>query len=636
MPELSKLDAVIHSPIEREHYTIEKVFFRSRPGHYVSGNLYKPKGDGTWPGVLFAHGHWENGRFMEAGDAEIKKALDTKGEDTKESAKYHMQAACATLARRGIVVFQYDMVGYADSTAIGHVAKSGVPHPNGFADVQGELRLQSLMGLQTLNSLRAVDFITSLPFVNKKLIGMTGGSGGGTQTFITAALDDRITAAVPAVMVSTGMQGGCVCENCSLLRVGTGNVEIAGMIAPRPMALTCANDWTKEFMTKGFPELQDLYKLHGKPVNVTAKAWLEYGHNYNQRAREFMESFFARQLQGKDEDVKEPPFVPVPPKELSVYDDKHPRPKDDLNATALRKLITEADAEQIANLSSKPADPLNYRTVVGAALRAMICDERPMEVVVRDGPKQSQVDDCTLHHAWFGRKDESDSLPALGVFSKKFDGRKVALWIHPDGLDSIIKDGKLVPAARSLVDSTYAVVSADLYGTGSAKLVKPYAVNTTYAGFTFGYNRSLLAQRIHDILTLFGFATSMLKAKTIDIIGWGAAGPWAALARSAAMNTSPAKELVSGPIRRGAFDLDRFDFSKIEKTEDEMMLPGALKYGGLPGLMAVAFPEQALIHNATPGFDAVKAIYKAGNFEKQFTHELEKRKDEKVVEYLLN
>ncbi len=82
---------------------------------------------------------------------------------------------------------------------------------------------------------------------------MTGASGGGTQTFMLAAIDDRLASAFPAVMVSTGMQGGCVCENCSLLRVGTGNVEIAGLFAPKPQGLSAANDWTKEMMTKGSP-----------------------------------------------------------------------------------------------------------------------------------------------------------------------------------------------------------------------------------------------------------------------------------------------------------------------------------------------------------------------------------------------
>ena len=645
LPEKTKRHGVIHGPIDREHYTIKKVYFASRPGHYVTGNLYQPKNArGPRPGILFAHGHWDKGRFNEQTPNEIKAALASKAERTETSAKYIMQAACATLARRGYVVFQYDMVGYADSTAIGHVARSGVPHPNGFADVQGELRLQSLMGLQTWNSVRALDFLENLPGVDPKRLGMTGGSGGGTQTFILAAIDDRIAAAVPAVMVSTGMQGGCVCENCSLLRVGTGNVEFAALLAPRPMALTAANDWTKEIMTKGYPELQKIYELYGKKQNVSAKAWLEYGHNYNQKAREFMYSFFAKHFEGKDETVTEPDFVPVPPKELSVFDEKHPRPKDEMNAKELRKTMTTADTAKISvintvvalgqkreqtdfekqlthnekltienitnsiqraqkyqesardqvekaywnakieNLESiKRELRIDYvpRDYLSKALRAMICDELPQSIVVRDGPKESKVDGCTVHRAWLGRHDETDALPTLGAYAPGYKGGKVVLWFHPDGKESFIKDGKFVPAARKLIDNGYAVVSADLYGTGDLKLAKPFTVNSTYAAFTYGYNRSLLAQRVHDILTLVAFGNSMLKPSTMHMVGWGKAGPWAAIARA----------MCGHSIAKTAVELEKFDFAKIEKTDDEMMLPGALKYGGMEAILSLAHGE---------------------------------------------
>src|ERR1051325_815746 len=101
------------------------------------------------------------------------------------------------------------------------------------------------MGLQTWNSIRALDFVTSLPDVDASRIGVPGASGGGTQTFILCAVDPRPTVAFPAVMVSTAMQGGCTCENCSLLRVGTGNIELAALMAPRPLGMSGADDWTK-------------------------------------------------------------------------------------------------------------------------------------------------------------------------------------------------------------------------------------------------------------------------------------------------------------------------------------------------------------------------------------------------------
>ena len=323
LPEKTPLNPVIHGKIERDGYTVEKVFFASMPGHYVSGNLYRPtaKAEGKRPGVLSPHGHWKDGRFYDAGEAEAKKQISQGAEKTIESARYPLQARCAQLARMGCVVFHYDMIGVADSKAIAH--------REGFTDAEAEFRSQSFMGLQTWNSIRALDFILSLDDVDAKRIAVTGASGGGTQTFMLCAIDDRPSVAFPAVMVSTAMQGGCVCENCSHLRVGTGNVEFAALFAPKPLAMSGANDWTIDIEKKGLPELKKLYKVLDAEDNVAAKCFSEFGHNYNQVSREYMYAWFNQHLLHQKGEVAEAPFKPVPPEELSVYDDKHPRPKDE-------------------------------------------------------------------------------------------------------------------------------------------------------------------------------------------------------------------------------------------------------------------------------------------------------------------
>src|SRR6185369_3004336 len=114
MPVKTPINAVIHGKIDRDDYTIEKVFFASTPGHYVTGNLYRPKGKtGKLPAVLFAHGHWANGRFHEESEKTAQNDVKSGAEKTIESARYFMQAPSAQLARMGCVVFAYDMVGYA-------------------------------------------------------------------------------------------------------------------------------------------------------------------------------------------------------------------------------------------------------------------------------------------------------------------------------------------------------------------------------------------------------------------------------------------------------------------------------------------------------------------------------------------
>jgi dienelactone hydrolase/pimeloyl-ACP methyl ester carboxylesterase len=625
MPEKKPLNATIHGKIDRDGYTIEKVFFASMPGHYVCGNLYRPVVDSDkppkHPGVLFAHGHWAGGRLHDDGEKAAAASVKSGGEPDLERGRYFMQALPATLAKLGFVVFHYDMIGYSDSTAI--------PHREGFKDAEAELRLQSFMGLQTWNSVRALDFLSSLPDVNPKKLGMTGASGGGTQTFMLAAIDDRLACAFPAVMVSTGMQGGCVCENCSLLRVNTGNVEIAGLFAPKPMACSAANDWTKEMMTKGYPELQELYDLYGAKDKVAVRAWLEYGHQYNVHARQMMYSWFLKHLAGKDEEVKEPPFKPVVPvKELSVFDDGHPRPKDELKAPQLREAMTKASDEQHAKLAPKDAASLKeFKRVVGTALRVMVNSTLPSAIAVRMGPLESKLDGVTAHRAVLGRTDERDAVPTCGAFGSKFRGSKAIVWLHPQGKASLFVNGKPSTALTALTDAGFAVVAPDVLGTGENALPKPMPVDKGFAGYTYGYNRSLLANRVHDALTMIAFGMSMLKAKTIHLVGWGEMGVVAVLA----------KALAGDAVTKTAADLNQFRFENVNDTADSMMLPGAVKYGGLPGFLALCAPAEVLVHNhrGTSSGKLSKAAYEAAGAADKLTRVNEKLDDRKVVEWLV-
>src|SRR5262249_43342457 len=110
LPEKTPLKPVIHGRLERDGYTIEKVSSPGRRGHYVSGNLYRPRnGAAKHPGVLCPHGHWANGRFFDAGEKAAAEQVKQGAEKTTEGARYPLQARCAMLARMGCVVFHYDM-----------------------------------------------------------------------------------------------------------------------------------------------------------------------------------------------------------------------------------------------------------------------------------------------------------------------------------------------------------------------------------------------------------------------------------------------------------------------------------------------------------------------------------------------
>jgi hypothetical protein len=186
----------------------------------------------------------------------------------------------------GAVVFSYEMFAYGESLL--QVEKEA--HRTGLA-----------LTMNSLNAIRVIDFLTSLPYIDPKRIGVTGESGGGTQSFLLTALDDRISVSVPVVMVSSYFFGGCGCESglpihsCSDL--GTNNAEISAMASPRPMLIISdGSDWTKDVPDIEFPYLQKVYELYGKKGNVENVHLANEGHDYGISKRLAMYDFMARHL----------------------------------------------------------------------------------------------------------------------------------------------------------------------------------------------------------------------------------------------------------------------------------------------------------------------------------------------------
>jgi len=119
MPTKSPLNTVIHGKIERPDYTVEKVYFESAPGFYVTGNLYKPRNiKGKAPGVMFAHGHWKDARLSIAAPEAVLKEISIGAERFEKGGRSIFQAMCVQLARMGCVVWQWDMLSDSDSIQI--------------------------------------------------------------------------------------------------------------------------------------------------------------------------------------------------------------------------------------------------------------------------------------------------------------------------------------------------------------------------------------------------------------------------------------------------------------------------------------------------------------------------------------
>jgi dienelactone hydrolase len=628
MPTKTPLNAVIHGKIEKDEYTVEKVYFESAPGFFVTGNLYRPKGKtGKVPAVLFAHGHWRDARLSEGTEDAVRKEISIGAERFEEGGRSIFQSMCVQLARMGCVVWQWDMMSDSDAIQLSAltVHRFAKQRPDmgktenwELYSAQAEANLQSIMGLQTLNAVRSLDFVLGLAEVDPARIAITGASGGGTQSMILAAIDPRVTLSFPAVMVSTAMQGGCTCENASLLRVNTGNIEFAALFAPKPQGMTTANDWTKEMATKGFPELMAHYKTLGTPNNVMLHRGEHFLHNYNAVARSAFYTWLNQHFKlGAKSPVIERDYQRLTRDQLTVWDSAHPAPKaDDIDFE--RRLLRWLREDSEKQLNAAAAAPDSFRKLAGNGVEAVIGRTLASAGSVEwDRKTKNDHGNYIEMTGLLRNQTHGEELPVTWLYPKKWSGRAV-VWLDDTGKAALFNaDGSVRPEVKKLLDAGATVLGADLLFQGEftkdgqpAKQNRVVANPREFAGYTYGYNHALFAQRTHDVLTLVKYLRSYEasaqhpKPSSVDVAGFGGAGPIVAAARAVAREA----------IDRAAVDTGGFRFGKLTDYRDVNFLPGGAKYGDVPGLLALGAPGKLWLAGEGASVpDLARKIYGAAN-----------------------
>lgn len=255
---------ILYNKKVMDGYTVENIAIEGMPGHYITGNLYKPiNSKEKIAAILCPHGHWyapdNYGRF-----------------------RPNMQKRCASLAKMGAMVFAYDMIGFGENTTIRH-------------DDSLALRIQ------TYNSKRVLDYLCSRDDVDSSRIGVTGASGGGTQTLFISLIDPRIKVSAPVVMVSSFFYGGCICESGLPIARGddyqTNLADIAAMFAPKPLIMVSdGEDWTLTVPAVEYPYIRNVYKLYNAESNVENLHLPNEGHSYGINKRKAVYPFMAKHL----------------------------------------------------------------------------------------------------------------------------------------------------------------------------------------------------------------------------------------------------------------------------------------------------------------------------------------------------
>jgi dienelactone hydrolase len=582
-PARTPLNAQISGRIERDGYTVEKVQFESFPGLFVGGNLYRPRArEGPFPAMLNPHGHSELGRLTD---------------DTT----FSTAARCIQFARMGVVAFSWDMIGYHDTAqfsardAEGKLVKPTFydNHVALFRNPTNQLWNLNLLGLQLWNAMRAVDFVAGLPDVNPRAIGCTGESGGGTQTFLLAAVEERVRFSAPIVMVSHTMQGGCWCENAPGLRIRHFNVDFAAAGAPKPQLLVGATgDWTKATLEVEGPAIAGIYKLLDQPTNFAAVR-LDFPHNYNRDTREHVYSWVGRWLLGKPAGtpIPETAYTKEADADLLVFPDGKFPP------TALNEADFIAEwtkARQAALERLRPTDAASFTNFMNS-LRML-----QRHTLGLDGSEWDVVP-----FGAFGRPGNGDRIEKT-LLMPNDEGwlDAVVIIAHPGGKGVIEKGGKLSRFAARLVRDGYAVLAFDAFETGRNRRELPPLFDQHFTT----YNRTVFQERVQDTRTTCAYAAKFVQGGKKILVGFGEAGAW----------TMMAGNLVDATIA----DCEGADPDSPERLmSPTRFFPGARLSGGLPVNTALVAPKTLVLQHTAGKFETgwIRDSYQALGATEKFT-----------------
>jgi dienelactone hydrolase len=599
LPERTPLEAKISGRLQRDGYSVENVQFQSYPGFYVAGNLYRPlgRGRGPFPAILNPHGHWQNGRMA----------------DTERGS---IAARCINFAKQGMIAFSWDMVGYNDSVQAGHEFTS---------EPRLQLWLVSVMGLQLWNSIRALDFLASLPDADRSRLACTGESGGGTQTFVLGAVDDRLVAQAPVVMVSHSMQGGCLCENAPGLRVEYSNMELAAVPAPRAQMLVAASgDWTKDTLTVEGPAMARIYRLFGAEDRLRYVRF-EFEHNFNQTSREAVYEWFGRCLldHPHPETLKELPYTKEPDAVLRVFPDGQ-LPEGALREPELIQRLIDGRRQELERLRPRDARSVQRFQDAWRPLWRHALQLEPQPSVCVEILDEQRMVMRVITHAAAGRAGRGDRV-SLTLLAPAHELRSnLVVLAHPGGAcASLDASGRPKGLARALVDAGERVLLVDAFRTGAAA-PETGVPASPFDNFFTTYNRTTLEERVQDLITAGAAACAQWKPRRVVLCGIGRAGLWSLLA-------SP------------AFDATVADADAIDLTHEDVLLdqslfaPGVLALGGFAGVASLAAPRPLCVHQGGQKLplDWLTDVYAAAGASAQLRIASERLADDAIVRWCL-
>lgn len=333
LPEKTPLKATVTGTLERGDVVVEKLHYQSRPGLYVTANLWRPKSanpdrkvGGKLPGVLYVCGHSNQGR---------------------DGNKTAYQDHGRWFASNGYVCLTVDTLQLGEIAGKHH----GTYNLNRF---WWHSRGYTPAGVECWNGIRGIDYLCSLPYVDAEKIGVTGISGGGASTNWIASADDRVKVAVPVSGVSDlesyvtdqVINGHCDCMFFHNLYQWEWTTALA-LFAPKPLLFANSDNDTIFPMSGNkriIERLRKCYAMLGAKDNVDEHV-SKGGHAYRPDLRIAVFSFLHKHLKGDKTPVKDADFEKIEGKELRVFPEDKDLPKDAINATADETFVPAAQVK---------------------------------------------------------------------------------------------------------------------------------------------------------------------------------------------------------------------------------------------------------------------------------------------------
>lgn len=327
LPEKTDLKAKVTGTFDVGNVTIENLHYQSKPGLYVTGNLYRPtESKKKLPAILYVCGH------------------SGKGRDGNKTA---FQDHGLWFASNGYVCL------VVDTLQLGEVA--GKHHGTYNLDrFWWHSRGYTPAGVELWNGIRGIDYLLSRPEVDPAKIGVTGISGGGATTVWVAAADDRVKVAVPvsgmsdlqSYVTDNVINGHCDCMFVYNLYRWEWTTILA-LFAPKPL-LFANSDNDSIFPMDGnrriVARLRKLYEMLGKK-DLVDEYVSKGGHAYRPDLRVAIFGFINKHLKGDTGPIQDAKFDEIPGRKLRAFPDDADLPQDSINHQADESFVPVAEVK---------------------------------------------------------------------------------------------------------------------------------------------------------------------------------------------------------------------------------------------------------------------------------------------------